>query len=163
MCRSFVIHTCHRYVNGFFFHVSVAPTVSKACYSSPIYISNMCVVTGSESRQPAWTEPSSSILHSVCFFPLALQSVQEEGREAGKVGEEEKWRTKQQREQTKRVREGGREKREPSVTETRALCGGVNSSAEGLLCGSRLCASASFQLREPCRRKFLQPQGFWES
>lgn len=91
----------------FFFHVSVAPTVSKACYSSPIYISNMCVVTGSESRQPAWTEPSSSILHSVCFFPLALQSVQEEGREAGKVGEEEKWRTKQQR--TSEEGEGGRE------------------------------------------------------
>lgn len=91
-----------------FFRVSVAPTVSKSCYSSPIYISNMSVVTGSESRQPAWTEPSASILHSVCFFPLALRSVQEEGCEAGKVGEEEKWRTKQQREQAKRVRERGR-------------------------------------------------------
>lgn len=91
-----------------FVFAAASLTVTKARYSLPIYISNMCVVTGIDSGcLGAQNHPASYILSAFFFLLLALESIREDWseveREGGRRGKVE--RTKHQREQVQRVRE----------------------------------------------------------
>lgn len=93
---------------GLFVFAVASLTVTKARYSLPIYISNMCVVMGSDSGGlGAQNHLASYILSAFFFLFLALESIWEDWCEVEREGgrSEKVERTKHQREQVQRVRE----------------------------------------------------------
>lgn len=87
MCLSFVIHTCHSYVNGVF--SLLWPLLCQKLVFLLQYTLQYECCDWQCIRQPVWTDPSSSVLHSVCPAPFPWPFSQlRKSCEAEKVGEE---------------------------------------------------------------------------